>query len=381
MAGPAGRLHEHARRAAPVAWRRSAHGNAAARRRRRRRSRRAATPTTGPVGPIVIDLRRPADDPRPARGARRTTSTASAPAGRPAELRRERPAVPARRPSARAAAASHARRRVARRQTPRSARVPRATRCSHTAGAVRAHERRAHDVRLIGDRRGAAARRIDERQPGAAPVVRADEHEAIDRPGRERLRRQVHRPRRAAEHADGQPLPDERARASCTPSSRYHARAAATAAGGPTPDTAVAPTAGPRPPSVGGRATAPVLMSAIAASGTRPRIHRMGSTRETSSGGDRCWREEGEGAMVTTPAHLPLIRRTGSPVAASGTLHRATRGLSAPPDPTRFGREAGVSPAQSRYGDRPLGRKSGRRPAVAARAFERKVRRHVRSTA
>ena len=37
------------------------------------------------------------------------------------------------------------------------------------------------------------------------------------------------------------------------------------------------------------------------------------------------------------------------------------------------GREAGAIPAQSRYGEPPSGRKSGRRPAVHARTFERKV--------
>src|SRR3954454_25354897 len=36
----------------------------------------------------------------------------------------------------------------------------------------------------------------------------------------------------------------------------------------------------------------------------------------------------------------------------------------APTDVDASGREAGESPAQSRYGDRPSGRKSGRRPAV-----------------
>src|SRR4029077_16452219 len=42
-----------------------------------------------------------------------------------------------------------------------------------------------------------------------------------------------------------------------------------------------------------------------------------------------------------------------------GTLRPFNRGLTAPTDPTRSGREAGGTPAQSRYGDRPLGRKSG----------------------
>jgi len=37
-------------------------------------------------------------------------------------------------------------------------------------------------------------------------------------------------------------------------------------------------------------------------------------------------------------------------------------------------REAGVNPAQSRYGDQPLGRwKSGRRPAVDARPSRERV--------
>ena len=47
---------------------------------------------------------------------------------------------------------------------------------------------------------------------------------------------------------------------------------------------------------------------------------------------------------------------------------------------TPCGREAGEIPAQSRYGERPSGRKSGRRPTVHARTFERKVGRTVRST-
>ncbi len=168
--------------------------------------------------------------------------------------------------------------------------------------------------------------------------------------------------------------------ASWTPSSRYHAPGAAARA---------TPGAGTgrwfprrvRGGRIGGRATGPVLTSAIAASGTRPRIHRRGSTREyllrrgsMLAGGGR--ERHGDDAD-----YRPLIPERRWEAAAGGTLIRATRGLSAPPEPTRFGREAGVIPAQSRYGDRPMGRKSGRRPAVAARAFERKVRRTVRSTA
>jgi hypothetical protein len=72
---------------------------------------------------------------------------------------------------------------------------------------------------------------------------------------------------------------------------------------------------------------------------------------------------------------------SGSPGPRAVVRWATPSGPRVPTEPTRYGREAGAIPAQSRYGDRPPGRKSGRRPAVAARAFERKVRRTVRSTA
>ena len=77
------------------------------------------------------------------------------------------------------------------------------------------------------------------------------------------------------------------------------------------------------------------------------------------------WREEGEAWIVAEGAYRRLIRAfTGNCCATLRAQHDTLRG-----------REAGVNPAQSRYGDhRSRARwKSGRRPAVVARPSRERV--------
>ena len=81
------------------------------------------------------------------------------------------------------------------------------------------------------------------------------------------------------------------------------------------------------------------------------------------------WREEGEAAMLADGPYLSVIGRSTQPWPWAGIESRPFRGAvlrSVDNQSTPLGREAGVIPTQSRYGDRPLStrsmRKSGRRP-------------------
>ena len=209
------------------------------------------------------------------------------------------------------------------------------------------------------------------------PVVLADQHEAADRSRGERLRRQVQRAATAARRhrrVSRWParVPARRARGPAGTRRAPPGRSA----GDRRRDTAGGSHGGPRPPGTGGRADARRAHQRDRRQGHERTRHRRDSTRDLLRRGHP-WREEGEVAMVTRDRLTCRLSALG----AGGTLAADNRGPRVPADPTRFGREAGVIPAQSRYGDRPPGRKSGRRPAVAARAFERKVRRIVRSTA
>ena len=150
------------------------------------------------------------DDARPA--ARLAARGHGQPAVRcPAQLRAERPAVAGIR-------------REPRDESPGAAPVERhAPHAEVRAGrpihavldhgrSVRRHERGPHDRVLLGEERRAAGLDVHERQPRPCPVIGTDEHPAVPRPRRERLRRQVDRPAAGTEPPDGQPLARERAR-------------------------------------------------------------------------------------------------------------------------------------------------------------------------
>ena len=107
------------------------------------------------------------------------------------------------------------------------------------------------------------------------------------------------------------------------------------------------------------------------------------ATSDISTSAAGCRREGAMAAPSSGPAvharstgcHPPLIR---------GFYRRwSARLRPSSLDDTLQGREAGESPAQSRYGDHRLDPearwKSGRRPAVAAQTFERKGRHRMRS--
>ncbi len=85
------------------------------------------------------------------------------------------------------------------------------------------------------------------------------------------------------------------------------------------------------------------------------------------------WREEGEDDIVASTTYARLMRRSGrGRVVRSGPSTGASR-------PPQIRRGQVAKPVELRHSPAtvtaPLGRKSGRRPAVAARTFERKVRR------
>ena len=335
----------------------------------------------GPVPLVATDAaRRRVDEARPAARPRRTTRSRQAarrgPSAGPSRTS-ARNGHPSRGPDS-----SRTRRSAAgrTRHTPRSARVARSTRCSNDAPRSGVTTRAPDDRRLLGDDgRAAAGRRSRERRDRSCLVIDRRAPRPSHGPRRERLRWQVDRrprrrpPRRAA--AGPSACPRRRA----TPSSRNQAVPQRPARG----DAARTRRRVPRRigrlqqrrPGDAGRHRA-----------TRPRPGARAHARISKHLHERpppagsIWREEGEAAIVARATYRALIRSArGATVVPS----RHQPGcLAAPAHPTRYGREAGVNPAQSRYGDRPSrGGSPVADPAVAARAFERKVRRIVRSTA
>ncbi len=276
-----------------------------------------------------------------------------------------------------------------RRQTPRSARVVRSTRLSKTASPPGL---------IVARRMTSATSATAEVQPVATSIVNRRDATPSSAPT---SRRRPNGP--AANDSAGSPMtradprswmpidrrwPTNAPSASRVGSSRIHApvprsarvtalasRAAATLASAPPPQAS----------GVHGRSRAASVdepMATTAPNAMTPgpiaRSHRCSAMSLTSPGGSRR-RAEARPAS-SQPALIGRLSGSHPPVERAALEARCAT-LRAHYRPTPRGREAGAIPAQSRYGDRPLGGGSPvADPRCFARTFERKVGRTVRST-
>ena len=161
--------------------------------------------------------------------------------------------------------------------------------------------------RVVDQRPGAAARRVDEREPRTTAVIRADQRRAAERTGRERLRVQIERSRAAlAGTAQDQPL--------AGPGARVEDRIDPV----PAPRRRWRRSGAPRrtPPASRRDRGAPsvvVAMSAIppraATAGPARRNQRDSTMVDGPPPAAGRWREEGEVGIVRSGPSLPLIRR------------------------------------------------------------------------
>ena len=222
--------------------------------------------------------------------------------------------------------------------------------------------------RVPGSRRGsrtassatvgrAATAGIDGAQARAGPVVIADQHDALDgtrrrttRAGGRRCR--ARRPTTPSVSRCPASVPVE----SSTASSRYHAtpvsgvvarRPAARHAGGSHGGSAAANAGGP-----GDARRAQQRHRGQGQDRTRESDHLHGGA---SSGGIRTGGRRARGPVSRRALTRHLSRSDPALEAAGWYTSARQRGPRAPAHPTRCGREAGASPAQSRYGDRPSG--------------------------
>ena len=316
-----------------------------ARRPRRRGPVRSRSSTTTRPGRRV-------DEPRPARelAARRDRQP---PVRRPAQVRRERPPVARRPPRGRAGAATarpaagrappHAQVRAGRPVDPvldTSRRGP----CARTALP---DDRRLHRRASIAQPPAG----IDRAQPGPRAVVITDQDDAPHGPDGERLRRQgeqparVRRPRPSVSRWPASvPAP------SSTASSRNQAAAGRGRSRG---DRRPARRRIPRwvrrlehrrPGDAGGPSNATAARGTSARANSK-HLHEGLLRRDDLAGG-------GRGGQCR---RWPLIARLTGVAAPRWYARGINRGPRVPAHPTRRGREAGASPAQSRYGDRPFG--------------------------
>ena len=316
--------------------------------RRSRRRRRSPGPR-GATGTPARRTRRPrAARPAPTAGPSRTFARAR----RPGRV----PAAAARRSRRGSSAARH--------RGPRAS--TRSTRCSISAapsGARIAPRITAASSAIVVAQPRAG---IDGAQARAGPVVIADQHDAGDGSRRERLGREGDLPRSPSGDTDREALPRERARRvehRVQPVPRdaglwWPRRPAACG-------TRVGPTAGlPRRTRAGRRRPAGPAAPPRPGAGSHARIGsppREGPPPAGSGPGGR----RARGPVSRRPLTRHLSRSVRARGATGWYISARQRGPRAPAHPTRRDREAGASPAQSRYGDRPSGRKSGRRSAVS----------------
>ena len=300
------------------------------------RATRGRDRARGSGRPVPRRTRRRGGRPRATRARSRTWArTARPPAGPPARVsRRRRPAGGARRPRPRGSHGS----RGAPRPTARPGRGARPGSRTRSRASTVSQPRR----------------HVQQPQPRLGPVVLARRA----RPRARDPRRTT--PRGRSRCRAGPPIspsvnrcPGERAtvvqhRVQPVPGRRRSRSQSAAVARGHLPGTAVAATADPRPARTGGlrRAEGAGQRHDGDRSGSGQASHELheGPPPAGGLGGGRRARSPSWPGRIT--CHLS---------AAGVVRSHASTGPVVPTDPTRYGREAGVIPAQSRYGDRPQG--------------------------